>query len=144
MTAVGTLLLELSESDRPALLYGDRSWSYRELVAEGRRRAAWFESVRDPQRPPHIGVLLDNVPDYLFWLTGAALSGSVIVGINATYRGEQLGQLVEYTDCQAIVTSSNLVGGGDEYTDCQAIVTSSNLVGLLDDVDTAVAPEMRL
>ena len=125
MTAVGTLLLDLSESDRPALLYGDRSWSYRELVAEGRRRAAWFESVRDPQRPPHIGVLLDNVPDYLFWLTGAALSGSVIVGINATYRGEQLGQLVEYTDCQAIVTSSNLVV-------------------LLDDVDTAVAPEMRL
>ena len=70
------------------------------------RRAALFDELRDPDRPPHIGVLLDNVPDYLFWLSAAALSGLVVVGINSTYRGDQLGQLVRHTDCQLLVTDS--------------------------------------
>ena len=61
-------------------------------------------TLRDPARPPHIGVLLDNVPDYLFWLAAAALSGVVVVGINSTYRGDQLGLLVRHTDCQLLVT----------------------------------------
>ena len=52
-------------------------------------------------------MLLDNVPEYIFWLAGAALSGSVIVGINSTYRGDQLAQLVAFTDCQFVVTSSD-------------------------------------
>ena len=98
--------------DRPALLFEDRArrgrtanWS-----ARGSRRAALFAELRDPDRPPHVGVLLDNVPDYLFWLTAGALSGTVVVGINSTYRGEQLAKLIDHTDCQALVTSSDLAG----------------------------------
>ena len=110
MTALGRLLLERAEDDRPALLYEDRRWTYRDLVDEGWRRAALFAELRDADRPPHVGVLLDNVPDYLFWLTAGALSGTVVVGINSTYRGEQLAQLIDHTDCQALVTSSDLAG----------------------------------
>ena len=32
--------------------------------------------------PPHVGVLLENVPEYVFLLGGAALAGVAIVGIN--------------------------------------------------------------
>ena len=110
MTALGRLLLERREDDRPALLYEDRRWSYADLVRESWQRAALFAELRDPERPPHVGVLLDNVPDHLFWLTAGALSGTVVVGINSTYRGEQLAQLVDHTDCQALVTSSDLAG----------------------------------
>ena len=95
MTALGRTLQDRADDDRPALLFGDRSWSYRELVQEGWRRAALFDQRRDPDRPPHVGVLLDNVPDHLFWLTSAALSGHVVVGINSTYRGAQLAQLID-------------------------------------------------
>ena len=111
MTALGRLLLDRAEDDRPALLYEDRRWT---LPRAGRRRAGGgprcFAELRDPDRPPHIGVLLDNVPDYLFWLVAGALSGTVVVGINSTYRGEQLAQLIDHTDCQALVTSSDLAG----------------------------------
>ena len=58
MTALGRILLDRAGDDRPALLYEDRRWSYRELVEEGWRRAAWFADVRDSQQPPHVGVLL--------------------------------------------------------------------------------------
>jgi fatty-acyl-CoA synthase len=58
-----------------ALRFGDRVRSFREFVGEASRRAHLFEARRDRDRPPHIGVLLDNEPDYLFWL------GAVVVGI---------------------------------------------------------------
>jgi fatty-acyl-CoA synthase len=110
MTTVADLLLRRAGDDAPALLFEDRSWSYRQLVDEGRRRAALFAELHDAGRPPHVGVLLHNVPDYLFWLAAGALSGTVIVGINSTYRGAQLAQLIEHTDCEVLVTSTDLVG----------------------------------
>jgi fatty-acyl-CoA synthase len=108
MTAVTTareLLVQRAEDDNPALFFEDQTWSYRQLILEARKRAAVFGERSDPSHPPHIGVLLDNVPEYLFWLGAAALSGAVIVGINSTYRGAQLEQLITYTDCQLLVTS---------------------------------------
>ena len=116
MTTTADLLRRRADDDNAALFIGDGAWTYRELVEEGSRRAALFDELRDDDRPPHIGVLLDNVPDYLFWLTAAALSGGVIVGVNSTYRGDQLGLLIRHTDCQLLVTdekSRTLLDGVD-------------------------------
>ncbi|HXY91786.1 MAG TPA: AMP-binding protein [Acidimicrobiia bacterium] len=121
----GELLRGLSDSTAVAFRCEDGAWTYRELVEEASRRAALFDEMRDRDRPPHIGVLLDNVPDYLFWLGAAALSGVVIVGINSTYRGDQLGLLFRHTDCQLVVTD----GGFD---------------ALLEGVDTGVAADRVL
>jgi fatty-acyl-CoA synthase len=107
-TTTAGILRERAGSDAIALLSGDEAWTYRELLEEASRRAALFDELRDHGRPPHIGLALENVPDYLFWLAAAALSGSVIVGINTTYRGEQLGLLARHTDCQLLVTASGL------------------------------------
>ena len=115
MTTVAELLRRRAGTDATALRFGDGAWTYRDQLDEARRRAALFEELRDDDRPPHIGVLLDNVPEYIFWLSAAALSGSVIVGINSTYRGEQLGQLIRHTDCQVLVTARGfepLLAGG--------------------------------
>jgi fatty-acyl-CoA synthase len=117
---VAELLRRQADSETPAFYFGDESWTYRELVAEASQRASLFAELADPDRPPHIGVLLDNVPDYLFWLAAAALSGATLVGINSTYRGEQLGMLIRHSDCQVLVTST-----GQQ--------------SLLDGVDTGVA-----
>jgi fatty-acyl-CoA synthase len=106
MSTTQELLLARSESDDVALLIGSCRWTYRQLVEEAGRRAALFENLRDKGRPPHVGILLDNVPDYIFWLTAGALSGTVIVGLNSTYRGDQLGRLIRHTDCQIVVTST--------------------------------------
>ncbi len=107
MSTAAELLLARAEDDRPALFFGDQAWSYRQLINEAKRRGRFLQKGLDEGRPPHVGVLLDNVPEYIFWLAGAALSGSVIVGINSTYRGDQLAQLVAFTDCQFVVTSSD-------------------------------------
>jgi fatty-acyl-CoA synthase len=108
MTTASELLLNRAEDNNPAIFFEDRTWTYRDLVSEARRRASIFADRVDRSRPPHIGVLLENVPEYLFWLGAAAISRAVVVGINATYRGAQLEQLVTYTDCQMLVTSSDM------------------------------------
>ena len=87
---IADLLLRWREDDRPGLWFEGRTWSWREVVAESARRAAVALSLRDPARPFHIGVLLDNVPEYMFWIGGAALCGATIVGINPTRRGAEL------------------------------------------------------
>jgi len=112
-TTAAELFVRNADRDDVAAHFEDRSWSWRELALESRRRAALWEEVRDPASPPHIGVLLDNTAEYLFWLGAAALTRSVVVGINATYRGGELAQLIDYTDCQALVTS-------DAYADLLA------------------------
>ena len=99
------LFLRNADNDDVGAWFEDRSYTYREVVTEARRRAALWDSIRDPDAPPHLGVLLDNTAEYLFWLGAAAISRSVIVGINATYRGAELARLVDHTDCQALVTS---------------------------------------
>lgn len=116
VTTFSEVLQRRAEDDNPALLFEDQSWSYRDLIDAGRVRAGFYRKALDWDRPPHVGVLLDNVPEYLFHITAAALSGTVIVGINSTYRGAQLEQLIRYTDCQMVMTSSaygNLLEGLD-------------------------------
>src|ERR1700733_8501430 len=91
-------------ADRPALRFGDLVWTHAQLLDEAVRYAALFVSRLDPGRPPHVGVLLDNTPDYVFALCGAALSGSVIAGLNYTRLGEHLARDIAHTDLQMVIT----------------------------------------
>jgi fatty-acyl-CoA synthase len=80
-----------------------QTWSWAEYVVECRARAALLEELRR-DGPFHVGVLLDNVPEFPMWLGGAALAGATLVGINPTRRGEELARDIRHTDCQVVVT----------------------------------------
>ncbi len=88
------------------LQFEDSRWTWGEVEREMEVRAA-FLADRLVAAPRHVGVLLDNVPEYLFMIGGAALSGSVLVGINPTRRGEELARDIRHADCRAVVTDSN-------------------------------------
>ncbi len=97
------LLLARAEDDRPALLFEDATWSYRELLVHARRRAQLM-LARRPTGPFHVGVLLENTPEYVAWIYGAALARATVVGINPTRRGESLRADIRHTDCGLLVT----------------------------------------
>jgi fatty-acyl-CoA synthase len=88
---------------RVALLFEDSSWTYAEFVQECSARGSLFDAIRI-EGAPHIGVLLDNVPDFAMWLGAASLLGATVVGINPTRRGEGLERDILHTECQLIVT----------------------------------------
>jgi fatty-acyl-CoA synthase len=103
MTTVAAMIAARAEDDRTGVLDATGTWTWRQAVAEGATRGAAARSIYG-REIPHIGVLLPNGPEYLFWLNGAALAGAAIVGINPTRRGDALAADIRATDCSMIVT----------------------------------------
>ena len=106
MTTVAQLLLARSDDQRTAIRFEDDVWTWAETVVVARARAAAMSAMCDPTRPPHVGVLLENVPEFVFWIGAAALARATVVGINPTRRGEELARDIRHTDCQVIVTDA--------------------------------------
>lgn len=104
-TDIASLLLDRVGDQHLGLRTRDRDWTWDEVVAESAARGALAEAMR-VDGPLHIGVLLDNVPDFLFWLGGAALVGATIVGINSTRGAAELAAEIRLADCQLIVTDN--------------------------------------
>jgi fatty-acyl-CoA synthase len=103
VTTVAALLVARAEDDRTSVMDGDGRWTWRQAVGEGATRGALARSLIGGAKP-HVGVLLPNGAEYLFWLNGAALAGAAIVGVNPTRRGEALAADIRATDCALIVT----------------------------------------
>jgi fatty-acyl-CoA synthase len=100
------LLVARAGDDHPAILFEDDTITYRTVIGEAAARAALLREARR-EGPFHVGVLLENVPEYLYWIAGAALAGAAVVGINPTRRGAELAHDVRHTDCQLVVTDSD-------------------------------------
>ncbi|MFD6396668.1 AMP-binding protein [Nocardia sp. NPDC060249] len=102
---IATMLLDRLGDQRLGLRTRDTEWSWDAVVRESAARAELARTLRR-DGPFHIGVLLDNVPDFVFWLGAAALSGAAVAGLNPTRGDAQLAADVRYVDCQLIVTDA--------------------------------------
>ncbi|KAA1395970.1 AMP-binding protein [Aeromicrobium ginsengisoli] len=100
------LLLARADQDTPALLTRERTWTWRELVADASARAAALGRLLDPERPPHVGLLMDNTAEMLLGLAAAGLGGHVAVGINSTRRGEAIVADLARADVQVLLTDA--------------------------------------
>jgi fatty-acyl-CoA synthase len=87
-----------------ALRFGEQVWTHADYVRESCRWANLWRGLLPAGKPPHIAVLLDNTPDYLFAFGGAALAGAAIVGLNHTRQGEHLVRDVVHTDAAVLLT----------------------------------------
>ncbi|OLT91091.1 AMP-binding protein [Mycobacterium syngnathidarum] len=104
-TDIASLLLDRVGDQHLGLRTRDRDWTWDEVIAESAARGALAQAMRI-DGPLHIGVLLDNVPDFVFWLGGAALAGATIVGINPTRGAAEMAAEIRLADCQLIVTDT--------------------------------------
>lgn len=101
---IAELLLARAGDDNTALLFEDQRWSWRELVQQAADRSALLRRLRPRERPWHVGVLLENTPEYIFLIAGAALCGATVAGLNPTRRGAELPADIRGTDCALVVT----------------------------------------
>ncbi|WP_078280032.1 AMP-binding protein [Mycobacteroides franklinii] len=106
---IAAMLLDRVGDSHLGLRTRDRDWTWDEVVGESAARGALAQKLR-ADGPFHIGVLLENVPDFIFWLAGAALTGATIVGINPTRGPAEMAAEIRHTDCQLIVTDTDHLG----------------------------------
>src|SRR2546423_14504527 len=102
MPTIAELVRARAADEHPAILFEDRSWSWAEYVSACAERAALLEELRRPG-PFHVGVLLDNVPEFAMWLGAAAVAGAGVVGINPTRRGAGAGPGLTHTACPMLL-----------------------------------------
>lgn len=108
-TDIATMLFDRVGDTRPGLRTRERDWTWDDVVRESAARAALATALQDslfPDEPGHIGVLLDNVADFVFWLGGAALAGATVVGLNPTRGSADLAADIRHADCAMIVTDT--------------------------------------
>lgn len=106
---IAAMLLDRVGDSHPGLRTRDRDWTWHDVVGESAARGALARKLR-VGGPFHIGVLLENVPDFVFWLGAAALTGATIVGINPARGPADMAAEIRHTDCQLIVTDTEHLG----------------------------------
>jgi fatty-acyl-CoA synthase len=100
---VTELLLARAGDERPGLRFEDETYSWAEHVRASARRAADLRATLDWDKPPHVGILADNVPAFSVLLGACAFAGAVLVGLNPTRRGEALARDIRLADCQFVL-----------------------------------------
>ena len=101
-------VLALADADGLGLVAGNVRLSHAEVVGRAAARAAWLRATRQ-DGPFHVAVMLENVPEFVFWLEAAALAGAVVVGANPTHRGDELVRDLAHTECQFLITDSTFL-----------------------------------
>ncbi|WP_018178903.1 AMP-binding protein [Jongsikchunia kroppenstedtii] len=133
-TDIASLFLDRLGDQKLGLRTRDAQWTWDEVVREAARRGALGKTLLT-DGPKHIGVLLDNVPEFAFWLGGAALTGATIVGINPTRDDVTMAEEIAHTDCQIIVTDT----AGAERV--RALDTPANVLNVDDPAYLQSLPE---
>ncbi|WP_306320374.1 MULTISPECIES: AMP-binding protein [unclassified Streptomyces] len=89
---------------RDGLAYEGGVLSHHQVTAGAAARAALLGELLPREGEPHVGVLLDNGPEFPQWLGAAALSGAAVAGLNPTRRGAELARDITHTECRVLVT----------------------------------------
>ncbi|MCQ4211992.1 AMP-binding protein, partial [Streptomyces longispororuber] len=92
------------QDHRPGLAFEDQVLSHHQVAAGAAARAALLGELLPRGAVPHIGVLLDNTPEFPQWLGAAALAGAAVAGINPTRRGAELARDITHTECRVLIT----------------------------------------
>jgi fatty-acyl-CoA synthase len=128
-STVTQLLAPLTEIDDRGVYFEDSFTSWRDHIRDGVAIAATLRDLLDPDRPPHVGVLLENTPFFSAMLVAAGLSGIVPVGLNPVRRGDALARDIDRADCQVVLADSkSAVALGDiDYVDVDSAAWADEL-----------------
>lgn len=113
---------------KPGLCFEDRQWTWEQVLKEGAARAAALRTVVSASegRQVHVGILLENVPDYVFWIVAASLADAVVVGLNASRSGPEIAQDARHADVDLVITESRLRSLAGNVADVRVLDVDSS------------------
>jgi fatty-acyl-CoA synthase len=93
---------DAASKDRVFIRFHDYRATYAQFYRRSVRFANLFLHMRQ-DGPFHVGLLMENYPEFIYSLGGCAFSGAVLVGINYTQLGEQLTRMLNHMDSQLLI-----------------------------------------
>ena len=114
VTTIGDLLLTAADRhpDSLALVFPDRTLTYRQLVDGALRRARALQALGVRPRD-HVGLLMHTCAEFVETFFAIAFSGGVVVPINARYKSNELAYVVENGDIVTVVTTDAVADSVD-------------------------------
>ena len=98
--------------ERTALVFPDRRLTYGELTEAGKLRAAQLAAV-GVGRGDRFGLLMQNCPEIVEFLLGAAFLGACAVPINTRFKARELGHVIADAELIIVVTTGAIDGVTD-------------------------------
>src|SRR5438132_40243 len=92
---------------KPAVVYGERSWTYPEFEARVNRLASALRRA-GIERGDRVACLLPNVPAMLDAHYGVPLAGAVLVSINTRLSADEIGYILEHSGAKLLIVDTEL------------------------------------
>jgi fatty-acyl-CoA synthase len=91
--------------EREALVYGDRSWTYAQLLAAAEERAHALRAagIRPGDR---VAYMLPNVPEMLISMYAVPLAGAVLVPVNTRLAPEEVRYICDHAQVSLLVVDT--------------------------------------
>ncbi|MEU4998632.1 AMP-binding protein [Streptomyces sp. NPDC021622] len=99
--------------DRPALVFGDETFTYRQLDDLTGRLAGWLDA-RGVRAGDRVGVQLPNCPQFVIAMLAVLRAGAVHVPVNPMFRAAELSHELRDAGPEIVITHSSLTGLLDE------------------------------
>lgn len=102
--------------NRVFFIFEDREYTYAETHRLSRQYAALFRSQKaknirngriEPHEPMAVGIYQENSPEFIFAFFGAAMSGSILFGLNTGFRGDTLVQIINQAGIALLLTDAS-------------------------------------
>lgn len=97
----------LHHADRPALIFGERRWTYAELDRDVSALAAGLAAL-GLRRGERVALHLPNRPDFVLAYYAAQKAGLVPLSLNVTYKAEELEYIIGHAAAALVVTADGL------------------------------------
>ena len=92
---------------KPAVVYGDRTWTYPELNERVHRLASAF-TVAGIQPGDRVAYLVPNIPPMLEGHFAVPLAGAILVAINTRLSSPEVAYILEHSGATALVVDTEL------------------------------------
>ncbi len=92
-------------ADKPAVVHGDTTWTYRRLKAEVEQRARTLRAA-GVQPGDRVAYLMPNVPELLAAHFAVPLAGAVLVAINTRLSPEEVRYILDHSGAKVLVVDA--------------------------------------
>jgi fatty-acyl-CoA synthase len=93
--------------NKPAIVYGDRSWTYPEVAERVNRLASALRSA-GVEKGDRVAALLPNIPPMLEAHFGVPLAGGVLVAINTRLKGDEIAYILDHSGAKVLIVDTEL------------------------------------